>query len=433
MFATATNNLRGVTPTPFNLMPLLGTIGDFSPITWNVSSVRPSKAVQLEIPGSGISIPKQAAAFHFSPDNKTIRLESVPDKDWPKLVLEIQLDSDGVSQITEFDLKPSSHSAFSGIKYTRILLCLIESGGISLDVGLGEPLVLRFDRKLMKESYYKIFRYRANYFRKCGFIEKALNCELDLPSELSEPDIFYVDALFNGLISGEYHTRAEWLNVQVIPNMVDLEQAPWRSPGFLTYPAYDWNCLFGKAVDVGNVRVEAAHAQIGSFKALRQVEAGGSQPIEARFAVLDRQVTIHFERYANQTKKERERRLEQYLCELSLEEPKSVYDLILEPLASDVSWDEANHLATGWTQIHDLPDRYCSQLPTLDESEKFWRVPLWLTYPSGKGAALADLFVDVKTGIVTSSIPLSEIRTRGKQLAKELLHASETAVLQAGD
>lgn len=431
MIASVTNTLRAVAPTSINLVSLPGTIDNFPPITWNASPVRPSKVVQLEIPGSEISIPKQASAFHFSPDRKKICLESVPNKDWPKLALEIQYDTGGVSQITKFDLKPSSHSAIAGIKYTRFFLCLVESGNLSLDVGLGEPWVLHFDKKLLKESYYKIFRHRANYFRKCGFIEKALNCELDLPSELSGQDIFYVDALFNGLISGEYHTLAEGLNVQVIPNTVDLEQSPWRRPGFITYPAYDWSYLFGKAVDVGNVRIEAAHAQIGSFKALRQVEAGGSQPIEARFAVLDRQVTIHFERYANQTKKERERRLERYLYELSLEEPKSIYDLTLESLASDVTEKEADILSMGWTHINRLPDRYCPQTPVLDVSKKFWRVPLWITYPSGKGAAVADLFVDVKTGVVTSSLPVSEIRIRGKQLAQQLLYASETAVSSA--
>ena len=433
MIATATNTLRGVSPASFNLMPSVGTAVDFPPVAWVSEPTQFEALVPVAFPDSETSIPNQRFVFLFSPGNQKFRMESLPSDDWPKIILELEADSMGSYQAKPLKVSPSSQTASAEIKFTRFELLLAQTKACTFDIGLEAPLRIRFPNEVMTQDDLNQLRHRAKIFRKLGFLEKVFRHKFNYPTVLLPSMVGQIELLFRGVTEGQFTTRLESFRVAIDPATVDLKQPPWNRPGYFRHMFTERENLFGTIIDTGPIWLEAFHANIGSYKAIRQIEQRMPPPVEAPFALLDHQITFRFERYASRSSQERESKLRQYLHELSREEPKSIYDLTLEPLTGDVNWDDANHLATGWTQIHDLPDRYCSQLPTLDESGKFWRVPLWLTYPSGKGAAVADLFVDVKTGIVTPSIPLSEIRIRGKQLAQQLLHASETAVLQAGD
>ena len=437
MIATATkNNLRGVSPTPFNLAPSAGVVADFQPSTWVNGSTPFEAFVQIEIPGLAMPIPKQRFEFHHLREKGRFILESLPSHGWPKITLELEADNQGVYQSKWLELIPSSDTANAEIKYTRVWLSLVEARKLVFEVCAKAPLRVSFDIAIngQEPELLKALRRRAKIYRKLGFLEKVFHHEFNLPSELSAETVAQIETLFRGITEGHFTTRLESVPIMVDnPATVDLEQPPWSRPGYIRHLVGEREELFGTTLDTGPIWLEAFHAGIGSYTAIRQIEQRVTHPVEALFGLLDHQITFCFERYANRSPKERESRLKQYLHELSLAEPKSIYDLTLESLASDVTEKEADILSMGWLSIHRFHDRYCSQKPEFDVARNAWSVPLWLTYPSGKGGPLATLFVDAKTGIVTSSLPIPEIKIRGKQLAQQLLHASETALSQTGD
>jgi hypothetical protein len=437
MLTTTTTNARTIPHAAFRLDTSLRKLENFPPPIPSLTQAKRFTGIaRLQFITSGISIPEQPFTFLVSPDEKQIRMESSPTQDWPKITLQCELDAAGIYQITILDAEPIWPTTAALIKHTRLSWALFTSNKCLFDFGSGIVFSLNAttrDSYLAATSLQQINELAA-LARKVSFLEKVFQRTFKWPSELSEKNLSTIDFLFQGITEGRCNQRAAWFDAPIDPSGVDLRQPPWMGIGRIKTLPFDWKAsLFGTDLEVGLVWVEAAHAGIGSLKALRQFRRGATEPVQTRLAVLDHQVTFHFERYGSSFHQAIESELKSYLNELAQEEPEELYELTREPLVAYVDFDEANHLATGWTQIHDLPDRYCSQLPTLDESGEFWRVPLWLTYPSGKGAAVADLFVDVKTGIVTPSIPLSEIRTRGKQLAHQLLHGSETALSPAGD
>jgi hypothetical protein len=70
-----------------------------------------------------------------------------------------------------------------------------------------------------------------------------------------------------------------------------------------------------------------------------------------------------------------------------------------------------------------LPDRYCAGDPRLDVRTLSWRLPILLSYPSGKGGVVGEMVIDARTNEVSSHTPIEELRARGRKLAQELFHA----------
>ena len=87
----------------------------------------------------------------------------------------------------------------------------------------------------------------------------------------------------------------------------------------------------------------------------------------------------------------------------------------------DVNTEEANLIAMGWLQYNYLPDRYCPQEPILDETNKIWRVPIYLVYASGEGGEVGELQIDIKTRKVISHTPIDTIKAKGKILAEKII------------
>lgn len=110
------------------------------------------------------------------------------------------------------------------------------------------------------------------------------------------------------------------------------------------------------------------------------------------------------------------------------EKSPELVDSMSETGVSNVSAEEAYMIAVGWIESNKLPDRYCPQPSVFVSSANVWRAPLWLGYPNGQGGEVGELLIDVKTGKVVSHTPLEEVRSRGKKLARELLHVSEAAL-----
>jgi len=83
--------------------------------------------------------------------------------------------------------------------------------------------------------------------------------------------------------------------------------------------------------------------------------------------------------------------------------------------------DEIIAVALDWITER-LPDRYCAGEPRFDVQRLNWRVPVLLSYPSGKGGVVGELTVDGRTHEISSHTPLEELHDRGLKLAHELFH-----------
>jgi hypothetical protein len=80
--------------------------------------------------------------------------------------------------------------------------------------------------------------------------------------------------------------------------------------------------------------------------------------------------------------------------------------------------DEIVAAAMVWITDH-LPDRYCAGEPRFDVQTLSWRVPVLLSYPSGKGGEVGELIFDARSYELSSHTALEEIRNRGRRLAAE--------------
>ncbi len=83
--------------------------------------------------------------------------------------------------------------------------------------------------------------------------------------------------------------------------------------------------------------------------------------------------------------------------------------------------DEIVALAMAWITER-LPDRYCAGEPRFDVRTLSWRVPVLLSYPSGKGGEVGELVFDSRNQELSGHTSLEEIRDKGRKLAQELFH-----------
>jgi hypothetical protein len=174
---------------------------------------------------------------------------------------------------------------------------------------------------------------------------------------------------------------------------------------------------------VGSVKVQLEKAETASPGVVDYVRKGLTEPVDVRFEVLDNQITYCFESYAKQPRKQRLQKLIQFKRELAREEPQELVDLIDQSLQGDVTSEEADQIAMGWTLYNDLPDRYCPQEPRFNSDSGHWRVPIYLVYANGEGGPVGEVIIDARTGIIVSHTPIDELRSKGLALAKQILHA----------
>jgi len=115
-------------------------------------------------------------------------------------------------------------------------------------------------------------------------------------------------------------------------------------------------------------------------------------------------------------------RLEKFQGMLTREEPVELAQLLKDPLISDVTSERAIQIVNGWLQFYEFPDRYCPQEPLLEENR--WRVPIWIAYLNRPGDWVQDVFIDLKTGVLSSPVSHEELRRIGKLVAGRLSRAS---------
>lgn len=368
---------------------------------------------RLEIPGL-LVFPEQVFTRRYI--GGQVYIENQPTDSWPQ----IQIECSSNLSIKDFALRLADDTVDGWLLHTRVSFSLAKAGEFSiLLTDLPHKAQSRFEIELDK-TFFQL----ARLSRKLKFIENTFNVNFSLPDIFSSEELRKVEIVFRGITEGEFSMRApDFTFPSVSPSEIDLTKPPFDGCGSFSREIDNQITLFDKPLPVGSVAVHLSKAVLASLKVVQHIRKGSTQPVDVRFEVLDNQITYRFESYARWPRSQRAARLQRFKDELAREEPQELVDLIDETMQNDVSADEASQIAMGWTQYHDLPDRYCPQEPELDIAAGQWRVPIWLVYTSGEGGPVGEVVIDVKTGIIVSHTPIEELRSKGRTLAEQILHA----------
>ena len=162
--------------------------------------------------------------------------------------------------------------------------------------------------------------------------------------------------------------------------------------------------LLGRRLLVGTISLRLKNAIYAGPAAIPYYNGNPEDSARVRFDVLDHQIFIRYDKYAEKGKKKLRENLTQFKYQYLRDDPKELLELMDEPLIPDVNAEEANLIAMRWVQYNRLPDRYCPQEPVFDEANNCWRVPIYLVYANGEGEkGFGDLVIDAKSGVVIES------------------------------
>jgi hypothetical protein len=377
----------------------------------------------LTIPGFNvINIPEQD--FIISPHSNGYIIENQPQDHWPKVSILLRptpsTDTEESVIVVHF-LQPSDRTVEGALYYTRIRYALINSGKCSLNFdGIDEPLEIELS---FSELERQKLLYWAKLCRKLKFIERVFRVNLTLPDAISVAQARTIELIFRGVTEGEFATRSQAIGLEIPRSQVDLNKPPFNGPGPWSQHVADYYELFDYRLPTGPVLINLSQAQLASPQTVRQIREGQVQFIQARFDLLDHQITYRFEDYAREPRATLREKLDQFKQELELEEPPDLVELVSEPVISDVSAKEAIQIAVGWLLFNRFPDRFYPQDPELDSISRVWRVPVFLVYANGEGGQVGEIIVDLKTGEITQHTSIEEMRNRGLALAENILHA----------
>ncbi len=367
----------------------------------------------LIIPDQPFSIPEQTFVFRRVRDK--IIVESQPTNSWPKIYIEFSSNLEG----RDFALHLADDSVDGWLLYTRVNFLLAKAGAFSILADSGDEIGSRF-----KIDFDKNFFQLARISRKLKFIETVFNLRFSLPDIFSSEDLSNLEIVFRGITEGEFSVRAsDFTFPSMPPSDIDLTKPPFDGCGSISRAIGSQIKLFGEQLPTGSVMVHLEKAELANPIVVRHIRNGFKEPVDVRFEVLDNQIVYRFEDYVRQPREHLTQRLERFKQQLALEEPKDLVDLIDESLQKDVSSEEANQIAMGWTQYNDLPDRFCPQDPEIDPATGHWRVPLWLVYTGGEGGPVGEIIIDSRNGKIIHHTPIEELYSKGKAIAERILHA----------
>jgi hypothetical protein len=350
-------------------------------------------------------------------------IESLPSNAWPTILIEHSIDAllgEPRPKYKHFALRLANDTTDAWLKHTRVSLSLDKAGKLSIQAeDSGEVLEMKFDL-LSDPAVLQL----ARLSRKLKFIEGVFNTRFAVPDIVSSDDMSTAEIVFRGITEGEFRIRGEqYIFSKVSPTDIDLTKPPFDGAGEFTYDIGRTVKLLGRELDVGPVTVHLDRAELASPRVVDHIRKGSAEPVAVRFEVLDNQITYRFEDYVTQSVKDRRQELRRFKGALACEEPEEIVGLIDESLQGDVSSEEALRIAVGWQQYYNLPDRYCSQEPALDDAAAQWRVPIYLVYSNGEGGPVGEVVIDEKTGIIVNHTPIDELRSKGLALAEQILHA----------
>jgi hypothetical protein len=352
---------------------------------------------QIVVPDPAFSLPRQK--FTLSRSGSDFLLRNEPVAPFPRLEIFISSASSGSpSQVRRVDLQRFDASAEAEIFYTRLAWYLVKSGRFTITEDKIDRFAFQVTKLTPEEE--KQLAYRANFYRKLRFIEATYKYKFLLPATYSKDDIRDVDIVFRAITEGEFSILADNVNLTsfAVNSPEELDDAPFSTPGLFVHDADEEKKVLGKQLEGARYSIRVERAALANPRQIADLRAGKSVPI--RFVIFDYQLRYRFAKYAEQSDSSRRQRLQQFKNKLLKDDPDELLDLLHEPLAAEVSSSEASTIVSGWLQFYDFSDRFCAQDAVREDG--VWRVPIWLTYPSGKGVNVQDAFVDVKTGVVTA-------------------------------
>ena len=365
---------------------------------------------RLTIPGLSSS-PDQVFMLKRLEDRVTI--ENQPAGSWPKIQIECSSDL----TVRDFALHVADDTVDGWLLHTRVSFALAKAGQFSLR--LPDPrrdIGSRFDLELDQ-----IFFRLAKIARKLKFVQDTFNVKFSLSDTFPAEDLSNLEIVFRGITEGQFSVRApDFTFPSVSGPYVDLTKPPFEGCGPISAEIADRLALFGEWLHVGPMHVHLEKAELANPRVVEHIRKGSGELVDVRFEVLDNQVVYRFQDYVRQPLAQR---LDQFKQDLALKEPTELVDLVDESLQGDVSVSEAALIAVGWTQYHNLPDRYCPQHPSLDNVAGQWRVPIYLVYANREGGPVGEVVIDAKTGVIASHTPVDELRSKGRALAEQILHA----------
>ena len=313
----------------------------------------------------------------------------------------------------------NSNFVDSDLNYTRLFYSLLKSDSIVLRSSKGEKLL---ELKLTGdfEKLLEDVKHRAKIFRKLKFIEEFFNTRFFIPSGITPDEVRVIETVYRGITEGHFSISAG--NFITIPNYSFqesfLKKPPFSHNGTFihTFESEEVG-LFGKRLSAGHISIRIEKAGIANQRAIRGLQNGDI--FDLKLIVFDQQIQHFFLKYDTKEKLSRNlQKLRVFKESLREKEPDSLVSLLDEPLAK-INSESALQKVLGWLQFHDFPDRYSAKDPILEETQ--WRVPVWLTYPNGKGVWLEDVLIGLRTGVIDSPISVEELRKKGKAKAKEVL------------
>lgn len=376
---------------------------------------------RLDIPG----IPSMPDfVFVASHDGNTLALESQPIDSWPALFFECSTDPSLTNlRVNDFAFRITAQTTDAWLLHTRVSLALAKAGKFSIQsADIGQILDVKFVLLSALES--KNLLQLARLSRKLKFLERVFNKEFVVSDRISPNDTLTAEIVFRGVTQGEFTILGEqYTFLEVSPADIDLTKPPFDGAGKFSYGIGRTTHLLGRELDVGPVTVHLQRAELASPRVVDHIRKGSVGPVEVRFEVLDNQIAYRFEDYVGQPGKDRRQELSRFKAALACEEPEEIVGLIDESLQGDVSSKEALHIAVGWQQYHNLPDRYCPQEPELGRDAAYWRVPIYLVYASGEGGHVGEVIIDLVTGKIIRHTSIEELRSKGLALAEKILHA----------
>lgn len=361
--------------------------------------------------GETVSLPEES--FDFHPTDEGGYLQRRSTSRWPVVRI----------YSGKIEVHCADQSVEGDIFRTRLLYALNAEGKCYLRDPIGNSLIELAVGKMSSQEFENLL-FLGRIYRKLKFIEERFRTSFVLPQHFTGRDIRDIEFVFCGITEGEFSSRSdEIIFLDFSPSPAELSAPPFSEPGRLsrTFPN-PYFILLGHALPVGPHTMILERTAVANPRELTTIGKNKKKPSTLRFIVFDSQVRYRFEKYARRSPQERRRRLEQFRNRLLQEEPEELVQLLTQPLISDVSSERAIQIVNGWLQYYDFPDRYCPQDPVLEGDQ--WRVPVWITYPTVRGAKVEDLFVNVKTGVISARLTPAEMRDLGKSIASKILRAS---------
>jgi hypothetical protein len=347
-------------------------------------------------------------------------IESERAYPWPQIKIDLELDASRKPKfVRAVHLDPADRTVDAEILYTRLIFALMGDGFFRLrDLDNDLELKLKIHAREADESWFYL---RSKQSRKLKFIEETFGVQFRLPEDATWGDARRIEMAFRCLTEAKFNTRHQVFGVAgYAPTVEELGRPPFAGPGEFDCTLAVELAVYDQSLDLTPAAVHLGAAEVLDLDKLKEAVGAGRQPAAVSFVVLNQQVSYRFPDYEPRVEELRGR-LEEFRRRLLAEESAELAGLLDAPLAKPVTEDEARQIVIGWLQYHDFPDRFWPNVARLEGAK--WRVPVWIAYPSGKGAPVEDAFVDAGTGEMSLPFSAEEMRARGKSVADALSRA----------